>query len=128
MLILPWVWIYLYKEAEYGKDQTKSHVTCNGAPRFFAPNTIGEMYPACLEQPTPRLIWEISAALGLMYKGYDVDNAFAEVQASNFNFFLRPDAQFKKRWRECLKREPLKPNKIIPIHHAIQGHSESPRL
>ena len=96
ILILPSVWTYLYKEAEGGKDQQKSRATCNGSPRFFAYNTIGKTYAACLEQPTHRLTWAISAALGLVCKGYDVGNAFAEAPASNFKFFMRLDAQFKE--------------------------------
>ena len=69
MPILPWVWTYLYKEGEGGKDQTKARGTCNGSPRFFDANTLGETFAACLEQPTHRLTWAISAALGLICKG-----------------------------------------------------------
>ena len=91
MTILPWVWTYLYKEGEGGKDLTKSRGTCNGSPRFFSPSSIGETYAACVEQPIHRLTWALSAALGLICKGYDVGNAFAEAPASKFNFYMKPD-------------------------------------
>ena len=85
--------------AQNGKDLTKSRGTCNGSPRFFSPSSIGETYAACVEQPIHRLTWALSAALGLICKGYDVGNAFAEAPASKFNFYMKPDKQFCQ-WQE----------------------------
>ena len=94
MQVLPWVWNYHYKEGEGGKDQTKSRGTCNGSARFFKENTLGETFAACIEQPMHRLTWALSAALGLICKGYDVGNAFAEAPAPEFKFYMKPDEQF----------------------------------
>ena len=126
--ILPWVWTYLYKEGKGGKDQTKARGTCNGSPQFFNANNLGKTFAACLEQPTHRLTWAISAALGLICKGYDIRNAFAEAPADSYDFYMKPDEQFREWWTECLKRPPLGPNDVIPIKHALQEHLSSLNL
>jgi len=41
---------------------------------------------------------------------------------------MKPDDQFRQWWVECLGKPALKPNEIIPIRHALQGHPESPML
>ena len=53
MTIIPWVWIYLYKNAdgEINKDASKSRGTCNGEPRYCNKSTIAETYADCVEQP-----------------------------------------------------------------------------
>ena len=130
MQILPWFWTYLYKdtEGEINKDATKSRGTCNGGPRYCDKLTISETYAACVEQPIHRLTWALSAALGLICKGYDVGNAFAEAPAPEFKFYMKPDAQFQEWWTECLKKPKLDNDDVIPVLHALQGHPESPRL
>ena len=70
MTILPWVWTHLYEEGKGSKDQTNARGTCNGSSQFFNANNLGKTFAACLEQPTHRLTWAISAALGLICKGY----------------------------------------------------------
>ena len=75
-----------------------------------------------------RLMWALSATVGLICKGYDVGNAFAEAPTPNFDFFMKPDKQFKCWWEEHLGNPPLAPDEVIPIQHALQGHSKSPCL
>ena len=41
---------------------------------------------------------------------------------------MKPDAQFRKWWSECLKKPKLDEDDVIPVLHALQGHPESPRL
>ena len=86
--------------------------------------TISETYAACVEQPIHHLTWAISAALGLICKGYDVGNAFAEAPAPEFEFYMKPDAQFRKWWTDCLKRPKLDDDDVISVLHALQGHPE----
>ena len=96
MSILPWVWTYMYKtNPEEGKEATKARGTCNRGPRFCDPSTIGEIFAACVEQPMHQLTWALSAALGLICKGYDVGNAFAKAPTPNFDFYMKADNQFK---------------------------------
>lgn len=128
MVVLPWVWTYHYKEGVGGKDQQKARGTANGSARFFTLNTLGETFAACVKQPMNRLTWALSAALGLICRGYDVGNAFAEAPAPGFEFYMKPDEQFRTWWVEHLGNEPLAANDVIPIRHAIQGHPSSPRL
>jgi len=130
MNILPWVWTYLYKDTdgEINKDATKSRGTCNGGPRFCDRSTLAETYAACVEQPIHRLTWSISAVLNLVCKGYDIGNAFAEAPAPTYKFYMQPNDQFREWWTDCLGKPELKPDEVIPIYHALQGHPESPRL
>ena len=41
---------------------------------------------------------------------------------------MRPYAQFREWWTECLGRPPLGEHEVIPVLKALQGHPESPRL
>ena len=90
--------------------------------------TISETYAACVEQPIHCSTWAISAALGLICKGYDVRNTFAEAPAPVFEFYMKPYAQFREWWTDWLKRPKLDDDEVILVLHALQGHPESPRL
>ena len=95
--------MYRETEGEINKDATKSQGTRNDGPWYCDKSTISETYAACVEQPIHRLTWAISAALGLICKEYDVENAFAEAPAPEFEFYMKPDAQFREWWTDCLK-------------------------
>ena len=41
---------------------------------------------------------------------------------------MQPDNQFCEWWTEHIDKPALKPDEVIPIYHALQGHPESPRL
>ena len=97
MTVLPWVWTCLYKEDPItALEMAKARGTCNGGPQYGVAVTLAETYAACVEQPTHRLTWAISAALNLYCKGYDVDNAFAEAPALVDPFFMHPDDQYRE--------------------------------
>ena len=128
MTVLPWVWMYLYKEDPItAKEIAKARGTCNGGPRYGKAVTLAETYAACVEQPIHRLTWVISAALNLYCKGYDVGNAFAEAPAPVDPFFMYPDAQYREWWIGQ-GNDPIPHGYVIPIKKALQGHPESPRL
>ena len=69
-----------------------------------------------------RLMSALSAALGLICKGYNVGNAYAEAPAPDFKFYMKPDDQFRQWWTEHLNNKPLDDNDVIPIRQALQGH------
>ena len=66
--------------------------------------------------------------MNLVCKGCDISNAFAEALAPNYEFYMKPDAQFRQCRTECFGNEPLERDDIIPIRHALEGHPESSRL
>lgn len=135
--ILPWVWAYSYKES-YKVDPTcnevkriiepKARGTCNGGQRYGQAVTMAETYAACLEQTVHRLFWSIVASLNYIALGADVGNAFAEAPPPEHPFFMRVDDQFREWWTQHLGRPPIPHGHVIPIHKALQGHPEAPRL
>ena len=121
--------MYENTDGEINKNGIKSRGAYNGGPWYCDKSILAETYATCVEQPIQQLMYAITAVTNLVYKGYDVGNAFAEVQAPNFEFFMQPDAQFQQWWTQHLKKnELLEPDDVIPIKHALQGHPEKPTL
>ena len=120
MTVLPWVWIYLYKEDPITAIKLeKAQGTCNGDFRYGKVVTLTETYALCVEQPIHRLTWEISAALNLYCKEYNVGNALVEAPAPVDLFFMNLDAQYREWWTG-LGNDPIPDGYVIPIKKALQ--------
>ena len=96
MTVLPWVWMYLYKEDPItAVESAKTKGTCNVGPRYREAVTLAEMYAACVKQPICQLTWAISVALNLYCKGCDIGNAFAEAPAPVNLIFMYQNDQYR---------------------------------
>jgi len=91
--------------------------------------TLGHSYTNSLDAASERLFLSIVTQKGLMAYGADCSNAFVEATPPKFPLYMLLDEAFWDCWENHLKREPIPDNcTVVQVHHAIQGHPESPRL
>ena len=128
-VVLPFVWTYMMKEDPLtGALKKKARATCNGGKKYGKAVTVAETYATCVEQPTCRLYWAVTASENLIAMGADAGNAFAEAPPATEPFYMRIDDQFREWWTEHMGRPPIPPGWVLPVNHALQGHPEAPRL
>jgi hypothetical protein len=58
--------------------------------------------------------------------GAATGNAFAEAPAPIQPFYMAIDEQFRTWWTECLGKDPIPEEFVLPVNHALQGHPEAP--
>jgi len=118
------LWRYLIK-----MDGTrKARMVCDGSARQGT-ITLGYTYANSLDSASERLFWAIVAQQGLTAYGADCSNAFAEAPPPAHPLYLHIDEAFRDWWTNHLKCPPIPDNHtVVRVHHAIQGHPESPRL
>ena len=106
----------------------KSRMVCDGARNRSAQSS-GHTYANSLDAPSERLLWAIVAKMELTGVGADVSNAFAEAPPPNTPVYMYIDDIFRDWWENHKGRPPIpKELNVVRVHHAIQGHLESPRL
>ena len=121
--ILNLLWTYMIKT-----DTTKkARCVCNGNPKRKGSITLAHTFAACLEQPGARTFWALSAIKSLIVMGADASNAFAEAPPPKAPLYVVVDEPFRDWWREKGRGE-IPPGYVMQVHHALQGHPESPRL
>jgi hypothetical protein len=118
------LWRYLLK-----MDGTrKARMVCDGSARQGTV-TLGHTYANSLDTASERLFWAITAQKGLTAYGADCSNAFAEAPPPVHPLYLQIDEAFRDWWTTHLGRPPIpSTHTVVRVHHAIQGHPESPRL
>ena len=105
----------------------KTRCVCNGNPRRNGTVTLAHTFAACVEQPGARILWASAALMHMILLGADASNAFAEAPPPKAPFDVVIDQQFREWWARQGKGDiPL--GWVLPVHFALQGHPESPRL
>jgi len=119
------LWRYTIKM--YGTR--KACIVCDGSSRQGTITLRHTYANSLVAAASERLFWSITAQKGLMAYGADCSNAFVEATPPKFPLYMLLDEAFWDWWENHLKREPIPDNcTVVQVHHAIQGHPESPRL
>ena len=121
--ILHLLWAYKIKD----DARLKARCVCNGNVKQKGTVTLDHTFAACLEQTGARLFYGVAAIKGLTIVGADASNAFAEAPAPKAPMFVYVDEAYREWWLER-GGDPIPPNYVLPVRHALQGHPESPRL
>ena len=118
------VWTYAIKTLDQRK---KARCTCDGSTRGGQVRILDHTYANCVDQTSSRIFYAASAVEDHLIFGADVSNAFGEAPPPKQGFHIRPDRAFREWYKHKYNRD-IPPNHVIPIHAAMQGHPESPRL
>ena len=121
--VLPMIWVYLIKV----DGRRKARCVANGAAHFQGTVTLSQTYATCIDQSACRLFWAIAAIKGKLVFGSDAIKAFAEAPPPKCPLYLRVDIAYR-HWYKNKYNISLPSDSYVQVHHAIQGHPESPRL
>ena len=123
--LLHLLWTYIVKD-----DQTKkTRCVCNGSSRMTGSVTLAETYAGSLDQSASKVFWAASAINNSIVIGADAANAFAEAGAPKAPLFVTIDKQYREWYKDRFPDEPdIADKAVLPVHGALQGHPESPRL
>eukprot|EP00986_Skeletonema_menzelii_P015723 scaffold12494_cov159-Skeletonema_menzelii.AAC.1 len=125
MSIFHLLWTYTVKTVD---NRKKARCVCDGSSRGGQVRILDHTYANGLEHTGARIFYSVAAAENLVVYGADVTNAFGEAGAPKQGFYVQPDAAFRSWWEEHLGNPPIPDGHVIPVHKALQGHPESPRL
>ena len=121
--VLYLLWTYVLKV----NGTKKARCVCNGN-RNRGAVTMGHIFANALTPNAERLFWAITAKEGLTAIGADVSNAFAEAPPPEAPFYVYVDDVYRDWWENELGKPPIPKGYVLRVHHALQGHPESPRL
>ncbi len=109
--------------------QKKARNVCNGQPDCTTGKvkiTFAETYAAGLSQLEFRLI---TTRCHWIAYGADATNAFAfSPPPQRDTVYIQADPQYVEWYNKQNSTAPIDPSYVLPVHHALQGHPESPRL
>jgi len=121
--ILSLLWTYLIK----ADGTKKARCCCNGNPGRKGSITLAHTYAACVEQPAQRVYWGLVSIKNFIAIGADASNAFAEAPPPKAPLYVLVDKPYREWYKQTTGKNIPKGHVLI-VHHAIQGHPESPRL
>jgi len=123
--LLHLLWTYIIKD-----DQTKkSRCVYNGSSRMTGAVTLAETYAGSLDQSSSKVFWAASAINNSVVIGADTANAFVEAGAPKAPLFVTIYKQYREWYKSRFPDEPdIADKAVLPVHGALQGHPESPRL
>jgi hypothetical protein len=117
------LWTYSFRNT----GERKARNCCNGSPRA-APNLKWEQtYASCIDQPSMRIFYALSAALGMTVMMGDVTNAYAHSPPPSQPTYVRIDDQYAE-WYQAKFHISIDRSMVLPVRHALQGHPESGSL
>ena len=91
--------------------------------------TLAETYASSLDKVASKVFWTATAMNMFWVKGVDTANSFAEAGAPKAPLFVTVDKPFCEWYKSCYPNEStLHEKAVLPVHGALQGHPESPRL
>ena len=91
--------------------------------------TLAETCAGSLDQVASKVFLEAAAMNTSIVVGSDAANAFAEAGTPKAPLYVTIDKQFREWYKSRYPDEPEIPDKaVLPVHGALQGHPESPRL
>jgi deoxyuridine 5'-triphosphate nucleotidohydrolase len=121
--VLNLLWCYDVKT----DGRYKARMVCNGKPSNKNTAIFGYTYAKSLDHVGSRIFWATAASKNFVVRGADASNAFAEADAPKIPLYVRVNDQYREWWTEKMKRPPIPPGYVLPVHKALQGHPEAPR-
>ena len=86
-------------------------------------------YASSLDQVASKVFWAAAAINNFIVVGADAANAFVEAGAPKAPLFVTVDKPFHEWYKSRYPNKPdLHEKAVLPIHGALKGHPESPRL
>jgi hypothetical protein len=104
---------------------------CADGSKRAAPNLhkFAQTYSSCIEQPCQRLFFALAAADGLIVRGADCTNAYANAPPPTHETFLAIDDTYAEWYNERHPDKPITNRKlVVPVRKCLQGHPEAGAL
>ncbi len=89
---------------------------------------VGHKWANSFSMTVNEFLGTIAAQFHLIVIGANISNAFAEAPAPEDTFYILPDNTFLDWWINHLKRDPIPPNYVLKVNHALLGHPEAAHL
>ena len=106
----------------------KARYACNSSSHKKGTVTLGNAHAKSLEQSGARLFWALTSLTAYQVHGSDATNAFAEDPPPIVPLCVAIDEQHRN-WNNIHKKfKETQKVHVLPVHQALQGHPESPRL
>jgi hypothetical protein len=105
----------------------KARMCCDGSKRAAPELRFAQTYGSYIDQPSMRLFFALSAAMGFVVMGADCTNAYANSLSPTQATYVRIDDAYTD-WYHSRHGNEVDRSLVLPVLKALQGHPEAGTL